>query len=282
MLHINAPKAAALSEEEVVDRWMRLFKGHMLVSRFVKNQCASDAEREKARELIEVWRERLMDISWFMRCLNEHIARKANEEDGCKGRFWEGRFKSQALLDEKAVLACMVYVDLNPIRAKLAETPEQSDNTSIQQRINEVSQPPQRPTHMESKNQKPSRQTEQKKETKPAKPPLLPFSGGYQEAAGIPYHGLADYIELVDWSRRVVVPGKRGAIAERLPAILARLGFDETDWSGAVNGFNKGFHDFIGGSDALQRVCDNSSRSWIRGSRACRQVFNQHGRDRAA
>ena len=89
------------------------------------------ANPERLAEL----RKRLANLSWFMRCLSETIARAANHEDGSSGRFWAGRFKSVALLDEAAILACSVYVDLNPIRAGLATTPEESPYTSGRDRI---------------------------------------------------------------------------------------------------------------------------------------------------
>ena len=71
-----------------------------------------------------------------MRCLNEPIARLANAEDHCTDRFWEGRFKSQALLDARAVLTCMAYVDLNPIRAAMAITPEERMGSESSARVN--------------------------------------------------------------------------------------------------------------------------------------------------
>ncbi|HAQ49509.1 MAG TPA: transposase, partial [Glaciecola sp.] len=75
-----------------------------------------------------------------MRNLNEIIAREANKEDNCTGRYWEGRYKSQALLDETALLSCMMYVDLNPIRAKMCDDLQHSDFTSIQERIEHYKQ----------------------------------------------------------------------------------------------------------------------------------------------
>jgi hypothetical protein len=49
--------------------------------------------------------------------------------------FWQSRFKAVRILDEESLLACAAYVDLNPIRAALAETLEASDYMSVQRRI---------------------------------------------------------------------------------------------------------------------------------------------------
>jgi hypothetical protein len=75
------------------------------------------------------------DLSWFMKCLNEPIARQANWEDQCTGHFWESRFKSHPLDTEEAPPSCMAYVDLNPVRAAMAETPDPSDQPAGTERI---------------------------------------------------------------------------------------------------------------------------------------------------
>ena len=141
IIRVDREQALSWSDVEVAKRWLQVFTGPELAQRFIKDEMLSVGELDRVKVWIDSWRKRLHDLSWFMRCLNEPIARMANREDHCKGRFWEGRFRSQALLDERALLACMAYVDLNPIRAALAGTPEASDFTSIQERINSL-QPP--------------------------------------------------------------------------------------------------------------------------------------------
>ena len=130
------------SNMEVAKRWWQLFPRR-------RNNDGSPAEPKEEelavisadQERLAVLRHRLGEVSWFMRCLNEWIARKANKEDDCKGRFWEGRYKCQALLDDASELACMAYVDLNPMRAGMAKALEECSFTSILQRLKVLRRP---------------------------------------------------------------------------------------------------------------------------------------------
>lgn len=137
VLHVDQQSAAEWSELEVAQRWTRLFSGPPLVRAFVDGQKLSTTQLAVVSKHIQDYQKRLIDISWFMKCLNEPVARQANKDDNVTGHFWQARFHSQALLDEAAVLTAMAYVDLNPIRAGIAETPETSDYTAIQQRIDD-------------------------------------------------------------------------------------------------------------------------------------------------
>ncbi|MFK0570392.1 transposase [Endozoicomonas sp.] len=252
VLHINATVTKQWCDREVLKRWTQLFNGPMLVQRYLAGEILDDAEQGRVDDYAQLYRERLQDISWFMRCLNEHLAREANQEDGCKGRFWEGRFKSQALLDEAAILTCMAYVDLNPIRVKMADTPEASDYTSIQQRI----------THLN--NNLTDKQTDL--QLKPLQCPgqnpdeSIPFSRQY-------------YFELVDWSGRILKAGKRGAIPADTPPILTRLGIDEEEWLKTI-GWNNRFKRAVGKLAAMKAFAEKQRQQWFQGVLACRRLYS--------
>ncbi|MCK5648456.1 MAG: transposase [Gammaproteobacteria bacterium] len=250
VLFINVEQSRNWTEQEVIKRWGCLFTLPVLVELYETGQCVSDAEQDKVRETIDLFRERLTDISWFMRCLNEPIARKANEEDKCTGRFWEGRFKSQALLNEQALIACMTYVDLNPIRADICDTLEASDYTSVKQRIEQVSQ-----------------------QAPKISIPLFPFISGSQSKTGIPF-SLKDYLELTDWTGRSVRIDKRGFIKADTPKILHKLGLDEQIWIETVDSFSTAFHSFVGPEDKLKLLCKKQKKKWLRGIHLCRKLFH--------
>jgi REP element-mobilizing transposase RayT len=260
VLRLNPEQAAALSDEAVVERWSRLFSLPLLVERYRQGLSASDVEVETAREWIATYRERLADLSWFMRCLNEPIARWANAEDGCTGRFWEGRFKSQALLDEPALLSCMAYVDLNPIRAGMAETPEMSDFTSGQQRIQALSE-----SVPQNGREKPRNLAE-------TIPELLGFASNDHDDSGLPFT-LDDYLELMDWSGRAIHPNKRGKIPEKIPPILERLGINPDRLLRYLNRKERGFYLVIGTPTAFQQAVANLGRRFFKGISAANRLF---------
>ncbi len=260
ILFIDRDMAQSWSIDDVIERWHGLFAGIPLSQRHLRGDELCDAEYRKLLEVVEIWRERLMSVSWFMRCLNEHIARLANAEDGCTGRFWEGRFKSQAILDEAALAACLAYVDLNPIRAGMAETPETSDYTSVQRRIQALEQA--------SKGIDPQHPNPQPAE-------LLPFVGNPREdmPKGLPFV-LTDYLELLDWTGRIVRQDKRGTIPADTPPILKRLQIQPEAWLELTSGFESHFCTLVGRVDVVQQASAAFGRKWARGTSHCRALFS--------
>lgn len=222
VIRIAARRAEHWSDEEVIQRWSRLY-------------CV-DGKADN-RHLVGVWRERLRSISWFMRCINEPLARRANREDDCVGRFWEGRFKSQALLDLTAILKCMSYVDLNPVRAAITQTPEESDFTSIKARISGND------SH------------------------LAPFTDQQVRHSRfvIPVTR-REYLNLVDWSGRAIRSGKRGHIADRAPPILERLGIPDQQWSREIRHYGHWYFRAVGSWTALEKYRRHLGCQWLKGA----------------
>lgn len=246
VLRVDRSRALSWSDREVAERWMTLFSGPLLVRRWL-HESVTEAEALKAQEIIEQWRERLYDLGWFMRCLNEHLARLANDEDNCKGRFWEGRYKCQALLDEKAVLRCMAYVDLNPVRAGMAATPESSDYTSVQQRSETL-----------GANGNPE-----------SRPRLLALvdadSVELEDEKTICRVRTLDYLELVDGTGRAVREDKRGAIEPGAAAILERLGIDQRSWLAHMKPRKQRVPVAVGALSSLRAFARATGRCWIAG-----------------
>lgn len=215
------------SDKQVLSIWSALFKLPLLCESHIKGHHLNKAQLKVVDFHITQYRKRLMDLSWFMRCLNQYIATKANREDNVKGHFWESRFKSQALLDERALLTCMTYVDLNPIRAAMAKTPEQSDYTSIQERIT------QKNTNM------------------------LAF---HQD--GIPYY-LSDYIALVDYTGRVQLENKQGYIPQDIADVFIRLNLNPDSWLDELKHFRSKGRTAVGTLAQLKAFCQSIKSKFI-------------------
>jgi REP element-mobilizing transposase RayT len=216
------------------------------------NQIVSDQVKLKAI------RSRLSDISWWMRFLSQKIAQRANREDRENGKFWQARYRAVRLLDETAILACAAYVDLNPIRAAMAQTIETSDFTSGQQRALTL----QAEVNLQGSS-KQSISTLPKPiahslcpllidELKDATGACCNTAGHRASEKGFLQMSLASYLELLDWTSRALRSGKRSATPASAAPIFERLGIDAITWCELTRDFGKLFSTVAGKPKVIQ------------------------------
>ena len=224
VLKLCPEQSGSWSTKDILTRWHCLHKGTLLTQKFLDGKPLDNAQSQAVEETASIWKKRLCDLSWFMKCVNEPIARLANKEDRCTGHFWESRFHSDPLMTEEALLTAMAYVDLNPIRAKMAKTPEESEHTSIKERITQdFDLGAAIKSHHESINSKLFQCLSFKE--------LAKFDGAIniKEQCGIPF-STQDYILLVEATGRIQREDKCGFIPKDLPPIIQRLGFELDEW----------------------------------------------------
>lgn len=238
VIGIDPQQAASWSTEDVAARWVRLFPPREA------SQAAAESKRRRLLEdpiRLHLIRQRLGSLSWLMRCLAEPIARRANREDNCKGRFWEGRYRCQALCDERSLLAAMAYVDLNPIRAGMSDRLDTSAHTSVAARIKAASADP---TVLNR--------------------PLPPIAGDLRPNFAL---STEDYLHALEWTGRMLAPDKRGRIANDAPAILSVIDRDAARWKNRVAAFGSGWSRAVGSAQDLMALAERLGQRWLKGIR---------------
>lgn len=303
---------ATWSDEEVARRWLILCP----VARDEKGIALEPTEEDIARlcrqkKRIKELRKRLSDISWWMRLYNQMIAQWINREDKTEGRFWQGRFKAVRLLDEASILACMAYVDLNPIRAGLTDRLEGCEFTSILHRI----------LSMTDGGSLPQQET-------PADGPPAPDGGGSSESSepvvadaacdvslpkatsrgfsipmiqclsplellqtgemlgpcpcksghrcsnkGVLSVSLPEYLTLLDWAARQIREGSSGSTPEHFAPLFERLQISSDVWLKLVRNFRRYFTGVAGHPEKVDSFDAGSSQKRFQLSHSGKELF---------
>jgi REP element-mobilizing transposase RayT len=270
VVEVRADAARAWSDDEVARRWLTLYPPSELDPEAASDSLAANPER------IAVLRTRLSSLSWLMKSLNEHLARRANAEDGCSGRFWEGRFRCQALLDEAAVLAAMTYVDLNPIRAGITDRLIESHHTSIVRRIAAEVDARTRVTRVTGPAAQPEgREVDEDDKVRRSitthEPQSARLSCRLAPIAGLRGRTLspltADYIDLVEFTCRHWHSGKPGRIDPSIPSLLRAHPHSPEVWIERVQSLRSPgtFARAIGSVEALSELATRLGQRWIKG-----------------
>ena len=262
---------AAWSDVEVAKRWLKLFPKRRKPDGSPETPTKPEIDMiVNQPEVLAERRRRLSDVSWWMRCTAENIARRANREDDCTGRFWEGRYKLQLLLDEASLLACAAYVDLNPIRAAMAQTPETSEFTGAKDRIDDLAEREDRSrasTHSWERSRRRRRSgwmspIEINEQDDPIGP-CLDESGRRASVKGFLGVSMARYLELLDWTGRQLQRDKVGVIPDHLAPILSRIGLDAGGWCDVVARFGRVFKRAAGTPESLAQEAIRTGQRWL-------------------
>ena len=294
------------SDKEVAIRWLRVFPGQRIDEHLAEPTTNSVDTLANNTERIQLIRLRLSDPSWFMKALCEPIARLANFQDKATGHFWEGRFKAQAITDEAGLLACSMYVDLNPVRAAIASSPKDSIHTSAYDRIKALEGKTIQSAAVElvaieteeagriRRTKTPTELRRQKAEDKKKRGPLIlrdawlsPLtlneraltgaqisrSGVRASDKGFLWMNLSDYLKLLTWtSRQRVGSLEKITVPKDLEHILQKIGIDCKMWCDLVWNFKQ----YFGRSSAA------GSPKSLKESARCRNRKFSHGQNSAA
>jgi len=261
ILRLRPDIAATWSDHEVATRWIKLSSKKKKIPIDLQIAALTNCPQR-----IAVLRRRLSNLSWFMGQLNEFISRAANKEDKVKGHFWESRFKCQALLDDPATLAGMVYVDLNLIYAGQAPSPEESDFTSIQERI--------RAWQKMNRAQTSTPEAPTKDSMNSTSIDWLCPIQSTPERRGVLQMSDTDYFDLVDRTGRILRADKRGAIDPNLAPILARIGANPQAWPDTVARFESKFRLAAGSLSSLRAFAQRLGKRWFTGVASARTAFS--------
>jgi len=282
---------AEWDDSEVARRWLMLCpvrrdenRKAMEPTEFELNHIRHDKEK------VAAIRHRLSDISWWMRLLSQNIAQRANKEDQEVGKFWQARYRAVRLLDETAILACAAYVDLNPIRAAIAETIEDSDYTSAQKRARELQRSLSQISLADASQDQDAAVASASQSARHLSPVDLSgrdFKTGVSETGpcghtqgqrcsdkGFLPMSAADYLSLLDWTARQVRSDKQGATPPHLAPIFDRLGVSSEVWCHLVTHFGKLFSIVAGQPNQIDGHRSKSNTHRYRARRAARELLS--------
>lgn len=245
-LHVLIRLDPARTEEwdagEVARRWIGVYPPRKLDLENPKGVSAWVEQIARDKKKVQQLRGRLSNLGWFMKALKEPLARMANKEDNCKGTFWESRYKSIAILDEEALLAICAYIDLNPLAAGMAATPETSRHTSIRQRVEHARQLGKLDSLKgAAKNSVSGSKAAGRLEENHWLCPLDDRRGKDSSREGmLENFSLGSYLLLVDYTSRLCRAGK-ARISPDVAGILDRIGTTSEFWEAQLKSlFSKG------------------------------------------